>query len=497
MSLNSRAAFTRWDFARFLACRQFYFMIGLIVVESLLAAATTYLVIKAGRDVANDEFLVGDLLWIVAAQSTSYIVGAVSWVFAEQAGFGAYGRYMLRFSRDNRHQNTLLHDKPVREQIEPFLTSETFHIFFELMYELEADLKIFFGLVFNALVIGLEIDAGLPVAYAVVFVILLFLQWSLRKPVAYAYLTNQRMTNRMTSHSYTAWDNIFSGNAYNFRLWHGGFKVKLRDALRAQIRAIVTREGLSTVSGIIGLGIVFTTMTYVASQDLTNTVLLAALAVTLPRQIEMTNDVHLLASGWNDLLAIWTRIGGAVDNMRPQPDSEFNSRIKFDRLLLRQNESLLTCDSVDQAMEKILAQPAGRINVRGDNGSGKSTLLLALKAALKNRAYYWPTADRLAFRFAGAVPAEENDEDDETENETSATEKPGMKKSGFSSGERQLQSLREIVTHTDAGIYLLDEWDANLDPANRAAAAALINQLAARARVVEISHRDSEWLDQD
>ncbi|MGB8337321.1 MAG: hypothetical protein WCD07_11615 [Burkholderiales bacterium] len=487
MALTSRVAFTRRDFVRLLVCRQLYFMVALIVIESLLAAATTYLVIKAGRDVANDEFLAGDLLWIVAAQSLSYVVGAVSWVFAEQAGFGAYGRYMLRFSRENRQQNKLLHEKSVRERVEPFLTSETFHIFFELMYELEADLKLFFGLAFNALVIGLEIDAGLPLAYALVFALLLLLQWSLRKPVAAAYLDNQRMTNRMTSHSYTAWDNIFSGNAYNFRLWHGGFKMKLRDALRTQIRAIVTREGLSTISGIIGLGIVFATMTFVASQDLSNTVLLAALAVTLPRQIEMTNDVHLLASGWNDLLAIWTRIGGAVDNMQLQPDSEFNSRIRFDRLYLRQNEKVIACGSVGQAMEKIRAQKTGCINVRGDNGSGKSTLLIALKSELKNRAYYWPTADRLAFRFAGGVDA-----DDETEEDQLKTEK----KSGFSSGERQLQSLREIVTHTDAGIYLLDEWDANLDPSNRAAAAALINQLASRARVVEISHRDSEWLGQ-
>jgi chromosome segregation ATPase len=46
------------------------------------------------------------------------------------------------------------------------------------------------------------------------------------------------------------------------------------------------------------------------------------------------------------------------------------------------------------------------------------------------------------------------------------------------------------VTHTDARIYLLDEWDANLDQANRSAADALVDQLARRARVVEISHRD-------
>jgi len=64
------------------------------------------------------------------------------------------------------------------------------------------------------------------------------------------------------------------------------------------------------------------------------------------------------------------------------------------------------------------------------------------------------------------------------------------KKLGFSSGERQLKSLEEIVNSTDAEIYLLDEWDANLDIANKAKADALVDALAARARVVEISHRD-------
>ncbi len=64
------------------------------------------------------------------------------------------------------------------------------------------------------------------------------------------------------------------------------------------------------------------------------------------------------------------------------------------------------------------------------------------------------------------------------------------KRPGFSSGERQMKSLQEIVTYTDAPIYLLDEWDANLDTENRAIADGLVEALSRRARVVEISHRD-------
>ena len=67
-----------------------------------MAASTTWLIIKAGRDVANEDFLIADFVWIVLAQSAAYVVGAVSWVYAERAGFGAFGRYMMRFARDNK-----------------------------------------------------------------------------------------------------------------------------------------------------------------------------------------------------------------------------------------------------------------------------------------------------------------------------------------------------------------------------------------------------------
>ena len=463
------------DFVRFLLCRPFYVMLFFLVVEAALAAATTALIIKAGHDVADQEFLISDFVWIVLAQSASYVVGATSWVFAERAGFGAYGRYMLRFARDNRGLPALLGDKTQREQVEPFLTNEAFQIFFELVYELEADLKLFFGLIFNAVVLGFAIDAGLPGVYAAVFVVLLGLQYLVRRPVAGAYLAQQRTSNRMTAHTYTAWDNITTGNRYNYRLWHAGFKLRLRDALRAQIRAILAREGIATVSGIFALVVVFSYLAWIAGHNVTDTGLLIALAATLPRQIDLSYNVHGLASGWNDLLAVWTRMTGACAAMRPAPDANFDQRIQFEGVMLSDGHELVVCTSVDDAVARIQVQPTGRLLVRGSNGSGKSTLLVALKARLGSAAFYWPTSDKLAFAFSGNIAVDDD-------GETIAN--------GFSSGERQLKSLQEIVHRTHAKVYLLDEWDANLDAKNRATAEILVASLAARAVVVEISHRD-------
>jgi ABC-type multidrug transport system fused ATPase/permease subunit len=399
-----------------------------------------------------------------------------------------------------------LQDKPARERAEPFLTGTTFHNIFNLMYEIEAQLKLLLAVVFNAIVLGVEIDPRLSLAFAVVFTLLMILQWSVQGRVARLYLENQRQHNRVVSQGYTAWDNVFSGNRYNLRLWLGGFKSRMRDCLTAQIKAIMAREGLSAAGGIIGLMVVFTATAYVAIHNADDPGTLIAIAATLPRQIEMTNYVHELASGWNDVIAVWTRIGDVVDNMTPTPDPSFNQRIKFDRLLLRAGDRARVCHSLDEALRFVYAAPTGRVAVRGGNGTGKSTLLAALKAEIKNRAYYWPTTDRLAFDFAAAAKLDEPADENSETGEFAVEEFPGEgrvrpddgellqrvppKRPGFSSGERQMKSLQEIVTYTEAPIYLLDEWDANLDTENRAVADGLVEALSRRARVVEISHRD-------
>ncbi len=489
MSLILPNTFRPRDFFRFLIGSAMFAMLAMILIQESCSAATTWLVIRIARDITGDTVSAGNFGWIIVAQTVAYLAGAVSWIFAERAGFGAYSRYMLHFARQNRFQTSLLGDTAVREQTEPFLTSETFHVCFELIFTLQFHLRLFFQLLFNSLVLGYEIDAGLPMAFAAAFVILAVLQWFLRKPLAAAYLHNQRMTNRMTARTYNAWDNIFTGNRYNFFFWHRDFRQRLSDALAAQIRAILLREGWSAISGLIALVLVLSTTAWIAVQDTGNTALLIALAATLPRQIEMTLDMHQLTAGFTDLLAVWTRIKGVCEHLCPFPASGFVKRIGFDRVILKEEGQERTCTSLTEAVHNVLATPTGLITVRGGNGSGKSTLLAALKAQLHGKAYYWPTQDRLAFAFNTRQNPVTPEEDADDAEEISAAEL-AVQKQGYSSGERQLQVLREIVANTRYPVYLLDEWDANLDATNRTAAVALVEELARRARVIEVSHRD-------
>ena len=123
-------------------------------------------------------------------------------------------------------------------------------------------------------------------------------------------------------------------------------------------------------------------------------VILYAISQWLTIDLKPAEAILLYWGSWT--LAIWTKIGGIVENMQPVPDPDFDQRIKFDRLVLREHDAAKVCGTVGEAMSLVLSQPTGRINVRGANGSGKSTLLAALKSEIKTRAYYWPTTERMA-----------------------------------------------------------------------------------------------------
>ncbi len=170
---------TRLQLAGYLICVPLYVALLLLVAETLLSATTTYLVIKVARDIANKEFLVYDLFYILASQAASYLVGAASWIFSEMAGCRAFGLYMLRFAQDNRHEVKLLNERNTRERVEPFLTGETFYEIFNMMYEVQSQLELFLGLVFTSLILGVQVDKALPIAYFSIFVILASIQWLL------------------------------------------------------------------------------------------------------------------------------------------------------------------------------------------------------------------------------------------------------------------------------------------------------------------------------
>ncbi len=122
-----------------------------------------------------------DLMWILASESTAYIVGALSWIFAERTGFLAYARYMLRFARDNARRPSCWATRRRASGSSPSSPARRSTCISHLLYEIEGDLRILLAIILNVIVLGTQIDGSLPIAYAAVFAALFLMQWSMRK----------------------------------------------------------------------------------------------------------------------------------------------------------------------------------------------------------------------------------------------------------------------------------------------------------------------------
>ncbi len=100
---------------------------------------------------------------------------------------------MQRFARDNRHQTRLLHERGTRETVRTVPHVARHSTSFSTHLRTRGTiLKLALHLLFNTIVIGSEIDGSFPVAYGLAFTVLILMQIMLRKPVARAFLENQR-----------------------------------------------------------------------------------------------------------------------------------------------------------------------------------------------------------------------------------------------------------------------------------------------------------------
>ncbi len=485
-------------------------LLALVLQEALTAAASWFIIdiakklawtIQAQSPQDGNWWVVHSFLILCGLYAGAYGSSLISWYFVETTGFTAYEKYVNNFDAAYENKIDLLHDAKTREDVEPYVGSEAFSVIFRFIYDLEFNVSILLLLVFNSLVLGDVIDGNYPYVFLLILMSLLVLQYIVRRPMAQASLHNQKHTNAMMAWAWAAWDNVLSGNKYNYQLWQATFRQRLAKSLRAQLRLVFWREGWGSISNLYALIIILGYTSWMAITKGGDAVYLVGLAASLPKQFDMLQDMRTFSNGISDWVAVFARIKGLCYSMQPSClGIEKQNRIKFEKIKFQIKHDIFYIQNIDELLNKITAlhPRVGRIKVRAANGVGKSTILVLLKIKLQAEAYYLPCQDRMQFQFntpedgvypnhaAVQLENEMADEDEQLKNLRSA--ELSKISAGWSSGERQMLVLKEIVNHTHHPYYLLDEWSANLDAHRLAEADQCIDALALRAVVIEVSH---------
>jgi hypothetical protein len=271
-------------------------------------------------------------------------------------------------------------------------------------------------------------------------------------------LTHQRMQ---------VWDNVSLGNRHSHQLWWNRFRDAFSKHFRDDQALSLHLQFFSTFSGWLMISPILALLVgRLVSGGLPPEQQLA-LVVIMPRLYMVMSASHDLlkrSMEWGSILGRWKTLSDSLNQNFPSIDS----RVSYSKLHMRLEgeSSAQRVTSLADILDGLRRSP--RVTLRGENGAGKSSLCLLLKESLGDEAFLLPSHHQLAL---------------------GTSLEPG------STGQRQVAGLKEVISQRAARVLLLDEWDANLDAANRDQMEFWLDRaLGEGVRVVEIRHSSSPSL---
>lgn len=189
---------------------------------------------------------------------------------------------------------------------------------------------------------------------------------------------------------------------------------------------------------------------------------LGTLVAVLPRTLQLFGSVHALSMYGSQFVIVRRKVKNLVTFTQTLEQQNFNEQISAQKITIREitTQQRYALAEFQQALVCQALKP-GRYLVQGDNGSGKSSVLKWIKSLSEDAVLISPD-----------ISFSEPDEN-------------------LSTGQRQMKQLSGLLQQP-VEIFLLDEWDANLDTLNRHILNAQIDNISAEKVVIEVRHSNTE-----
>lgn len=437
------------------------------ILQQAVAASSTYFITRAGGSIlGGGPFLFWLALFL--ASLVAVFVPSFAWnFFLNKSKYRSFAACMDLCGRQLYNHPVLHSSRRFCEARQPYFHNQCWGVVNEACDFFSDLLQVSCSVLFNVAVISAMLDPLFLLGYSgSLAVAAAGLLLARRKAQDLSRAAQERQAH-MQEALLSGWDTILTGNRCNFRAWRRAFDGRVRDAGRAQQRAVVFSSAVNLATMALSVLPVAAVILHYFFTRRDDPQALMMLAVTLPRQVGIVQYLSTLIEYAMTLAGLAARIRQMEDAIKPPADTApFCGRIRWDQLSLHSAAGQESCRSFADLSRGTRAFSPGRYTLRGPNGSGKSTVLMQCKEQMGDAACYLPAASSLYF-------------------DTTAH-------AGGSTGEKLLRQLRELLDSPDSAqvtVLLLDEWDANLDAGNVARVSSLLEQTAAKKCVLEVRHR--------
>jgi ABC-type bacteriocin/lantibiotic exporter with double-glycine peptidase domain len=186
---------------------------------------------------------------------------------------------------------------------------------------------------------------------------------------------------------------------------------------------------------------------------------IGAFVAVLPRSLQLLGNVHSLSVYNSRFVLMKQKLKNLKCFVEKLERQDLKKQIEIGKIQVfdvHAGSNLSVQQFLDQMHRKELKQ--GRFLITGANGVGKSSLLRFIKSINTEAILVSPDANLVNDDIVA------------------------------SSGERQVRQI-DFVFSQDTAIFLLDEWDANLDFLNVLKVEDKINLMAKKALIIEVRHK--------
>lgn len=441
----------------------FTWVLTMLVLQQIIVASSSFWLSKFAfaleKNLVNFQYLILFCISLLAP----YLPGALSLFFLKRwelnSHFSLWKETFSGWDRlfpvwndpqvKSKQTNILVKDGPQ-------LLSDTTKLIYDL---LSSGLNV--GL--NLLVIGLVLDYKSVLAFGIGTGVILLSSFKMRaqtKKTARHFENSKRSVSVCLSHS---WDNQILNNKLNKVVWNEEFRTFSTELFKSALTYLRAQEISSTLLSILAYLPMIALILVYAIENIDRPGNLVPMIVLFPRIFMLLNMMTTFLFHFRSLTGIAGRWHSLAEVLDYAPEVNLEERISKEKISISYVEphkkDLPSTLSLESLFENTLK--SGRVTIRGTNGSGKSTLLTLLKKKFGDDAFILPTRSDLKFRHSNV---------------------PG------SSGQIVQKSMNEAFDDSTIKVFLLDEWDANLDSQNKSALNHFIDQFSESRLVVEIRH---------
>ena len=285
------------------------------------------------------------------------------------------------------------------------------------------------------------------------------------------------------------WENLMPGNAKDGAAWWNKLDDTRAKWSAARVVNVTFLESAAAGINLLAFAPTLSVIYFCLHRHAQDAAFLGATAISLPRVIVVLNYMYGfigLSSRSKDASAQLSHLTEGLAQVGVPSGHVYRKKIQVERLGHKLN--------LNDFEQDFAASPAGRWTFRGENGSGKSSYLLDMKKNLGDPAWYFTQKVESEYLSPREVLAARTEPVEATDDYSADLAVPkGMPEKGrHSPGEVGFAKLTKCLASESTKVWLLDEWDNDLDLSHREQANAQIDAAAERGRVVEILHAKSK-----